>query len=406
MRIGAVAVAAVIVAEAAVWLMRPRGPVVDPAPVSERAYFSQAEIDRGTDFRSGQRLIAIGTLAVEGGLLLALAIWRPAPLRRGLRRASRRPLLGAAALGAGISLSLTLVALPLGALAHERARDVGLSSQELGAWLGDSGKSALIGAGLAALGATVAVAMLRRLGRHWWIGGSVVVVTFAAIFTWLAPVLLAPAFNRFDELPPGKTRTQILRLGERAGVEIGNVYRVDASRRTTVLNAYVDGLGSTKRVVIYDNTLRELDAGELDSLVAHELAHVKGDDIVRGIAWVALVAPLGVLFVQLATGALARRSGDDPRSPAALPALALSLAVTMFVLGAVSTQLSRRVEARADSFALEQTDDPQGLIGLQRRLAVTNVSDPDPPAVWQGLFATHPDTMQRIGAAVAFGRER
>ena len=205
-------------------------------------------------------------------------------------------------------------------------------------------------------------------------------VAFAAIFTWLAPVLLAPAFNRFDELPAGKTRSQILRLGERAGVEIGNVYRVDASRRTTGLNAYVTGLGSTKRVVIYDNTLRELDAGELDSLVAHELGHVKGDDILRGIAWVALVAPLGVLFVQLASGALARRSGDDPRSPAALPALALSMALALLVLGSVSAQLSRRVEARADSFALEQTGDPQALIGLQQRLAVTNVADPDPPA--------------------------
>ena len=398
------AVAAVIVAEGAVWLLRPRGQVIDPAPVAERAYFSQAAIDRGTDFRSGQRLIVLGTLAVEGGLLLVLALWRPASLRNALRRASRRPLLGAAAVGAGISLSLTLVALPLGALAQERARDVGLSSQNLGAWLGDSGKSALIGAGLAALGAAVAVAMLRRLGRHWWIGGSVVVVAFAAIFTWLAPVVLAPAFNRFDELPAGETRSRILRLGERAGVDIGNVYRVDASRRTTGLNAYVDGLGSTKRVVIYDNTLRELDQGELDSLVAHELGHVKGDDIVRGIAWVALVAPLGVLFVQLATGALARRSGDDPRSPAALPALALSLAAALFAIGAVSTQLSRRVEARADSFALEQTRDPKGLIGLQRQLAVTNVAEPDPPAAWQWIFGTHPDTMQRIGAAVAFER--
>ena len=248
--------------------------------------------------------------------------------------------------------------------------------------------------------------MLRRLGRHWWIGGSVVVVAFAAIFTWLAPVLLAPVFNRFDELPPGKTRSQILRLGERAGVEIGNVYRIDASRRTTGLNAYVDGLGPTKRVVIYDNVLRELDAGELDSLVAHELAHVKGDDILRGIGWIAIAAPLSVLFVQLTTAALTRRSGDDPRSPAALPALALALTLTTFVIGAVSTQLSRRVEARADSFALEQTDDPQALIGLQRRLAVTNVADPDPPPVWQWVFGTHPDTMQRIGAAVAFGRER
>jgi STE24 endopeptidase len=405
-RIGAVAVAAVIVAEAAVWVMRPRGEILDPAPVSEHAYFSQAQLDRASDFRDGQRLLGFGTLAVEGAVLVVLAIWRPAPLRTALRYASRRPLLGAAAVGAGISLTLAIVGVPFGIAANERARDVGLSTQDLGSWLFDAGKSAAIGAVLAAVGAAIAVAMLRRLGRNWWIGGSVVVVLFAVVFSWLGPVLVAPLFNKFEELPSGKTRSQVLRLGEQAGVNIGHVYRVDASRRSTAINAYVDGLGPSKRVVVFDNTLRQLPPAQLRSVLAHELGHVKGNDIVRGIAWVALVAPLGVLFIQLATGALARRSEDDPRSPAALPALALSMTAALFVLGIASNQLSRRVEARADSFALELTKDPQALIGVQKKLALTNVAQPDPPAALQWLFGTHPDTMQRIGAAVTFARQQ
>jgi STE24 endopeptidase len=405
-RIGAVAVAAVIVAEAAVWVMRPRGETFDPTPVSEHAYFSQAQLDRASDFRDGQRLLGFGTLAVEGAVLVVLAVWRPAPLRTALHRASRRPMLGAAAVGAGISLTLAIVGVPFGIAANERARDVGLSTQELGSWLFDAGKSAAIGAALAAIGATIAVAMLRRLGRYWWIGGSVAVVLFAVIFSWLGPVLVAPLFNKFQELPPGKTRSQVLRLGEQAGVKIGHVYRVDASRRSTAINAYVDGLGPSKRVVVFDNTLRQLPPAQLRSVLAHELGHVKGNDIVRGIAWLALVAPLGVLFIQLAGGALARRSGDDSRSPGALPALALSMAAALFVLGIASNQLSRRVEARADSFALELTKDPQALIGVQKKLALTNVAEPDPPSVLQWLFGTHPTTMQRIGAAVTFERQQ
>ena len=406
MRIGAVAVAAVIVAEAAVWVMRPRGEIFDPAPVSEHAYFSQHQLDRASDFRDGQRLLGFGTLAVEGAVLVVLAIWRPAPLRTALRRASRRPLLGAAAVGAGISLTLAIVGVPFGIAANERARDVGLSTQDLGSWLSDAGKSAAIGAALAAIGATIAVAMLRRLGRYWWIGGSVAVVLFGVVFSWLGPVLVAPLFNKFKELPPGKTRSEVLRLGEQAGVKIGHVYRVDASRRSTAINAYVDGLGPSKRVVVFDNTLRQLPPAQLRSVLAHELGHVKGNDIVRGIAWLALVAPLGVLFIQLAGGALARRSGDDPRSPGALPALALSMAAALFVLGIASNQLSRRVEARADSFALELTKDPQALIGVQKKLALTNVAQPDPPSALQWLFGTHPTTMQRIGAAVTFERQQ
>ena len=405
-RIGAVAVAAVIVAEAAVWVMRPRGEILDPAPVSEHAYFSQPQLARASDFRDGQRLLGLGTLFVEGAVLVVLAIWRPAPLRTALGRASRRPLLGAAAVGAGISLTLVIVGVPFGIAAHERARDVGLSTQGLGSWLSDAGKSAAIGAVLAAVGAAIAVAMLRRLGRYWWIGGSVAVVLFAVVFSWLGPVLVAPLFNKFEELPPGKTRSQVLRLGEQAGVKIGHVYRVDASRRSTAINAYVDGLGPSKRVVVFDNTLRQLPPAQLRSVLAHELGHVKGNDIVRGIAWLVLVAPLGVLFIQLAGGALARRSGDDPRSPGALPALALSMAAALFVLGIASNQLSRRVEARADRFALELTKDPQALIGVQKQLALTNVAEPDPPAALQWLFGTHPDTMQRIGAAVTFARQQ
>jgi STE24 endopeptidase len=405
-RVGAVAVAAVIVAEAAVWVMRPRGEILDPAPVSEHAYFSQAQLDRASDFRDGQRLLGFGTLAVEGAVLVVLAIWRPAPLRTALRRASGRPLLGAAAVGVGISLTLAIVGVPFGIAANQRARDVGLSTQDLGSWLFDAGKSAAIGAALAAIGATIAVAMLRRLGRYWWIGGSVAVVLFAVIFSWLGPVLVAPLFNKFEELPPGKTRSQVLRLGEQAGVKIGHVYRVDASRRSTAINAYVDGLGPSKRVVVFDNTLRQLPPAQLRSVLAHELGHVKGNDIVRGIAWLALFAPLGVLFIQLAGGALVRRSGDDPRTPGALPALALSMAVALFVLGIASNQLSRRVEARADSFALELTKDPQALIGVQKKLALTNVAQPDPPSVLQWLFGTHPTTMQRIGAAVTFARQQ
>jgi STE24 endopeptidase len=403
-RIGVVAVAAIVVAEGAVWLTRPRAETVRPATVSERAYFGEAELRRASDFRDTQRLIGLGALAVEGGVLIALALWRPAPLRRALSVASRRPLLGGAAVGAGISLTLAVAGLPLGALANERALDFGLSTQALGPWLGDRARAAAIGVALAAAGGALAVALLRRLGERFWIGGTVLVVGAAAAFTWLAPVVLAPVFNRFESLPPGRLRSEVLDLGRRAGVKIGEVYRVDASRRSTAINAYVDGLGSTKRVVLYDNTVRELSSAELRSVVAHELAHVEGNDIPRGLLFVALVAPLGVLFAQLSSGALARRSGDDPRTPAVLPALGLSLALAAFVLGVAGNRLSRDVEARADTFALELTRDPVAFIDLQQRLAVSNLADPEPPAALHAVFGTHPTTMERIGAAVAYQR--
>src|SRR5882757_4068585 len=295
-KLGATAIAAVIVAEAGVWLLRPREGTVEGPAVPTSAYFSPEQIKRGEDFAGGQRLLAFGSLAAEATLLVLLASGRPAPLRRAFERAGSHPYRGAALAGAGISLGIAVVAVPFGVAAHERAVDVGLSTQDLGAWFGDLGKSTAIGAALAAAGATGAIALMRRFPRRWWIPATGAVLTIAVVFTFLGPVLLAPAFNKFTPLQDGKLRSQILALGRKAGVDIGQVYRVDASRRSNALNAYVDGIGSTKRVVLYDTLLNDTDEAQLRSVVAHELGHVHGRDVPRGLLWVAISAPLAVLF--------------------------------------------------------------------------------------------------------------
>jgi STE24 endopeptidase len=405
LRIGATAVAAVVVAEAAAWLLRPRD-VIEPVHAEEGAFFSQQEIEEARDYRSGQRLIFVGSLAAEGVLLVLLATGRPATVRRGLERLGERPVLGGAAAAAGLSVAVAVVTLPFGVAAHERSVDVGLSTQEIGDWAVDWLKGAGIGALLAGAVGTAALALIRRFGGRWWIPGSVAVVAAAAVFTWLAPVVLEPVFNKFEKLEPGKARDDVLELGDKAGIDIGEVYRVDASRRSTAINAYVNGLGPSKRVVLYDTLLNDLDRSERRSVIAHELAHVKGRDIQRGLLFLAIVAPLGLLTVSGIAGAIARRGGGEPGSPSFLPAFAIGVAVVSFVIGAAGNQLSREVEARADTFALELTDDPKGLIELQERLARRNISDPDPPAVARFLFGTHPTTMQRIGEALAWEQGR
>jgi STE24 endopeptidase len=244
---------------------------------------------------------------------------------------------------------------------------------------------------------------VRRFGARWWVPGVGGVVAISAIFSWLAPVVLAPLFNRFEALPEGsRARSDVLELAGRAGVDVGEVYRVDASRRSTALNAYVTGLGPTKRVVIYDTLLEEAERPELRSVVAHELGHVRHEDILRGLAFVALVTPLGLLFTRELVGAFADRTGIDGRSPAALPAYAFALALAGFILSVPGNQLSRKVEASADQFSLETTDDPRALIDLQRQLAKVNISDPDPPGWVEFVFGTHPPAIERIGAAVAW----
>ena len=380
-------------------LLRPRSGVIEPAPVRAEAYFSASEIERARDYRRPQLAIYGGVLAVELGLL-ALLVARP-PAR--LRGPFRRPVLAGAAAGAALSIAVSVVVLPLQVVSRERAKDVGLVTQSWSGYARDKSISWGIGAVIAGLGAATAVGLIRRYPRGWWVPGSVIVVAFGVVSIYAGPVVLDPIFNKFQALPAGQTRDDVLELAKRAGVDIGEVYSVDASRRSTAANAYVAGLGRTKRVVLYDTLLENFERDEVRLVVAHELAHVHHRDVPNGLLYVAIVAPFGLLAVAQLTRRLAPEAADDP-GPAVLPALALSLVVMTTTITTISNQLSRRVEARADSYALTLTGEPEPFIGFEKRIALRNLSDPDPPDWQTALLATHPPTIERIGIGVAYER--
>ena len=393
-------VVSVAAAAVATFLLRPRSGLIEPAPVEVEQYFTAFQLDRAEDFRGLQRMLGLAGLGV-GVAALAVLAWRPP--ERLIARVQARPLLGGAAVGAGISLLLVVVELPLRAWMRERALDVGLATQAWPDWALDVAKSAGIGAITAAIGGLVAVALIRRFPRNWWAPASVLVVAYAVLTVWLWPVVIDPLFNRFEPLRPGPLREDVVELAERAGVDVGEVYRVDASRRTSAANAYVNGLGHSKRVVLYDNLIDRFPHDEVRIVVAHELAHQKHNDLLRGLAWLALVAPAGTFLTQ----ALAERFGGRGRlgSPAGLPAVALAISLVALGLGAASNVLSRQVEARADAFALDLTRDPADFVKFERRIAIRNISDPDPPRLLQLLFATHPTTAERIGIGEAWRDE-
>jgi STE24 endopeptidase len=395
LRLPAAIVAAVVVAEAAVLLLRPREHLIEPAPVRVGDYFTPQEVDRARDFRDPQRLLGFAGLGIELGVLVLLVARPP----RALARERGRPLVAGAATGAAISVALALAPLPVQAVARERAEDVGLVTQGWGGWAGDVAKSTAIGAALAGGGAALGLGLMRRFPRHWWAPASVAAVGLGVIFTYAGPVVLDPAFNKFTPLPPGRTRSDVLELARKAGIDVGQVYEVDASRRTTASNAYVNGLGHTKRVVLYDNLLKDFTRDEVRLVVAHELGHVKNRDVPRGLLFLALVAPAAMFASQRFAE---RLSGGRTVTAAALPAVALSIGVVSFGVTSVSNQLSRRVERRADQFSLQLTHAPEPFISFERRIAIKNVADPDPPGWLTAVMGTHPPTLERIGAAKAF----
>ena len=136
----------------------------------------------------------------------------------------------------------------------------------------------------------------------------------------LYPVLVEPLFNKFTPMPDGPLRSAILRLADREGVHVDEVLVADASRRTTTLNAYVSGLGGTRRVVVYDTLLAKAPPAEVKVVVAHELAHAKNHDVLLGTGLGALgsVGGVALLALLLDSRSLRARAGvhgpGDPRS--------------------------------------------------------------------------------------------
>jgi STE24 endopeptidase len=156
-------------------------------------------------------------------------------------------------------------------------------------------------------------------------------------------------------------------------------------------------------VVLYDNLLNDFSPAEVRLVIAHELAHVHYDDVPRGLLFLAIVAPFGMLAVARIADRLAP---DGLGQPAAVPAVALAIALVVPAITFISNGLSREVEARADRYAMELTREPGDLVDFQRRITIKNVSDPDPPGWVHALLGTHPTAVERIGQALAFRDSR
>jgi STE24 endopeptidase len=387
-----------VAAELGVRLLRPRERAIEPAPIDLRTYFSDEEIARGARFARPQLALGLARGATELGVLLL--VLRAAP--RLPAQAVKRPVVVGALVGASLATATSLAPLPLAAVSRRRAIAIGLVTQSWRGWALDIIKANAIGTGLAAAGGGLIVAVTRRYPRSWWAPASAGSVAVGALFATLAPVVLAPIFNDFTPLPEGETRSDVLELAAAAGVQVGDVYSVDASRRTTAANAYVTGLGPTKRVVLFDTLLSRYSRDEVRVVVAHELSHVRHRDVLRGLAYAAIVGPPAALAVQRLSWALSAERG----TPGSVPVLALAAALVAGPTGVVGNRLSRAIERRADAYSLELSRAPEAFIAFEHRIAVQNVADLRPPRLVMALLATHPPTAERIGAAIAWSQKQ
>ncbi len=379
-------------------------------PADAGADFSPSEIAVETAYHSAVRLPAYLSLGVS--LAAVLAVGLTSAGARGIDAVARR--LGGGwgwqvVVGTvGVLLLARLVALPFDVWVQVVLRRYRLSTQSWGQWLLDVVKASGLTVVLTAAGLLALYAVIRALPRTWWLPAAAGVAAVVVAGSFLYPLVIEPMFNKFTPLPAGALRTELLDMAARDHVNVTDVQVVDASRRTTALNAYVSGIGSSRRIVVYDTLLSSASPQEIRLVVAHELGHAKARDVLRGTWEGALGAAAGMcgLFLLLSWTPLLRRAGVSSAGDARSVVLVIALVALGTQLSAPAQNLvSRQVEARADVHSLDLTRDPAGFVQMQRRLSVSNLSDLRPNPVVYALFATHPSGPQRIALARDWARQ-
>jgi STE24 endopeptidase len=301
-------------------------------------------------------------------------------------------------------LLLQVLQLPL-ALYQEIAleRRYGLSTQRMGKWWTDQIKGTAVGLVLAIGAALIALSLLRWDPDRWWLTAAVIFAVLLVGMAQLAPVVLLPIFYDFKPLDRAALTSRLLALAERAGARVLGVFEWRLSDRTRKANAALTGIGGTRRILLSDTLLAGHSDDEIEVILAHELAHHVYRDIWSGIA---LETALIVAGFYLADRALARFAGSfgitGKADVAALPLLLLAAGAVSLALLPFFNAFSRRMERRADRYALEMTRNAEAFVTAMKRLAAQNLAEEHPSRVVEVLFYTHPPTASRIAAARAW----
>jgi STE24 endopeptidase len=276
------------------------------------------------------------------------------------------------------------------------------SNQTFKDWMTDQLKGLAIGAPLSLLLLELLYLALRVTGDLWWLWAAGGMLFFTVLLSNLAPILIAPIFNKY--VPLGDEHRELadrlLELARRANTKVRGVFKFDMSKRTKAANAALTGIGNTRRIVLGDTLINEFSTDEIETVLAHELGHHVHRDIPFLIAFGTVSTTLSLYLASLALDwAVGYFGFSGPADVAAFPALGLILGSYGLITMPLENAVSRWRENMADDYALQSTGKREAFASAFTRLANQNLGEVDPEkwVVW--LFYSHPPLGERIAKA-------
>jgi Zn-dependent protease with chaperone function len=356
-------------------------------------------------YRSGNVLWGVETLLALLIPAIILFTGLSARIRNAAQWIGRRWLLTTAAYALMLVLVMSLLTLPLAYYSgYLREHAYGLSNQSLGSWMGDWLKGvAVSGLGLS-LVLWIPYLLLRKSPKRWWLYAGLATIPLAALLLVITPVWVDPLFNDYVPMKDKALEARILALAQRAGVGGSRVYQVNKSADTKVVNAYVTGLGSTKRIVLWDTILAKLEPNQVFFVTAHEMGHFVLRHTLAFILGAAVISTVSLYMVHRVAGRLIPRFSEQfgferLSDVASFPLFLLLGSLVTLMLTPAVLAFTRHQEHEADRFALEITRDNRAAATTFVRLQEENLSVPRPGSLYMLWRGSHPSLGDRVDFA-------
>ncbi|MCP3742549.1 M48 family metallopeptidase [Rossellomorea sp. BNER] len=300
-----------------------------------------------------------------------------------------------------LTLTSFIAIFPFQYISHTLSKKYNISTQSFSGWMKDEFTDFWVNYLMMFVIVTVLYWLIRRFPKKWWLAAWALSVPFSIFLMFIQPVLIDPLYNDFYPLKDKQLEEQILTLASKANIPTDHVYEVNMSEETNALNAYVTGVGSNSRIVLWDTTLNKLNKDEILFIMAHEMAHYVEKHIYIGIGIYLLFSLVGLWIAAKWMARLVEKHSESLKVKrvshlSSLPLFLLITSVLLFASSPISNWISRYQEVRADRYAIEMTGNKEAAISSFQQLSKVGLSQVNPPLIVKIFRYGHPTMLERL----------
>ncbi|HHW56392.1 MAG TPA: M48 family metallopeptidase [Clostridia bacterium] len=361
-------------------------------------YFSPSEIAKTQRYHKINRLIYISSFITKAAFLIWFAFGNSAiKLSHYTEKlSSGKYYLSIFFYFIALWIILRLISLPFNLIHHSVQVEWGFSIQTMSSWWIDYFKSATLDFTFSSIGVLLLFIALNKWPNSWWISATVFLTIIMFVQIYVYPTFITPLFNKFTPVENPKIINMVKEISKNAGIKIDKIQEMDASRRTTLANAYFYGFGKTSKIVLYDTLLKNYPEDEIKAVIAHETGHWKENHVLKSLLIGIIGLVIGLYFFNILIHSSILISYGKKITPAVLSLVYLFILLINFDTNPIQNYISRQMEKQADLLSVQFLHNKEPVIKLQIDLAKKSLSDASPPPFIEWFSYSHPSTIHRI----------